>query len=377
MTEGWLRHRLGDFTLDVRWSVGEGQVLTLFGPSGAGKSTTLRAIAGLLRPDEGRIAIAGDVVFESAGPVWTPPHERRVGYLPQRFALFPHLTAGENVAFGVRSWPKAERGRRVDELLEMLHVAGLAERRPSQLSAGQQQRVALARALAPRPRLLLLDEPFSALDYELRRELRRELRAVRDRTGIPMVLVTHDPADALALSDRVIALDNGRVAAEGPPLEVLGRPATEPLARLTEVENVFEGTVTEQAPADGVMRCDAGGMPLVAPYAPVPVGARVRVGLRAGDILVAAERPQGLSAQNTLPGVVTAIERRGFETVVVADCGRFLRQAPSTGPSARLRTGQERLLRAEVTPRAVERLGLAPGKDVWLVFKSNSCFLIE
>ncbi len=357
MIEGWLRHRLGAFALDVRWSLEEGQVLALFGPSGAGKSTTLHAIAGLLRPDQGRIAIGGTTVFDSAASVWAPPDRRGVGFLPQQLALFPHLTAWENVAFGLHSWRRAARERRVRELLELLHVAELAARRPAQLSVGQQQRVALARAMAPEPKLLLLDEPFSALDEALRRELRRELRAVRDRTGIPMVLVSHDAADVLALADRVIVLEHGRVVTEGLPLEVLMRPAAEPLSRLLEVENVFEGTVIEASRETGVMRLDVGGVRIGVPYGAMTPGARARVGLRAGDILVATARPHGLSAQNTLPGTVRAVERRGYESEVSVDCGP--------------------LFRAEVTPRAVETLGLAPGRQVWLVFKSNSCFLIE
>jgi molybdate transport system ATP-binding protein len=246
----------------------------------------------------------------------------------------------------------------VRELLELLHVAGLAARRPAQLSVGQQQRVALARALAPEPKLLILDEPFSALDETLRRELRRELRALRDRTGIPMVLVSHDLADVLALADRVIVIEHGRVVSEGSPMDVLApRQAGGPLSRLLEVENVFEGTVIEASQETGVMRLEVSGVRIVVPYGALTPGVRARVGLRAGDILVATARPHGLSAQNALAGTVRAVERRGYESEVSVDCGP--------------------LFRAEVTPRAVETLGLALGKQVWLVFKSNSCFLIE
>ncbi len=357
MTEGWVRHRQGQFTLEVRWTVRAGEILTLYGPSGAGKSTTLRAIAGLVRPVEGRIVIGDQTVFDSSHSLWLPPHRRRVGYLPQHYGLFPHLTVERNVAFGLGRRGDEEASRRTWELLSMLQIEELADRYPADLSAGQQQRVALARALAPQPALLLLDEPFSALDQDLRRDLRRELKAVRDRTGVPIVLVSHDPADALALSDRVVALDGGRVVAEGSPVEVLERPASERLSRLMEVENVLEGRVVEVAEADGTMTCDLGGVLLVAPYAPLEVDEQVRIGLRAGDILVAVERPEGLSAQNALRGTVRSVQRRGFEAEVSVDCGR--------------------LFRAEVTPRSVERLGLAPGKMVWLVIKSNSCFLIE
>ena len=355
--EGWVRHRLGSFSLDVAWSVPPGEVLSLFGPSGSGKSTTLRAIAGLLRPLEGRIVVGSRELFDGARSVWLPPHRRRVGYLPQHFGLFPHLTVRQNVAFGLGEWSKMEAAQRILELLESMRIGDLAERHPDQISAGQQQRVALARALAPAPELLLLDEPFSALDQELRLQLRKELKAVTEQAGIPIILVTHDWADVLSLSDRVVALDQGRSVSEGSPLEVLQRPSAEVLSRLTEVENILEGQVTALDQAAGVMTCDLGGVTLEVPFVALEVGARVRVGVRAGDILLAAEPPRGLSARNVLRGRVLSLEQRGFEREVLVDCGRRLR--------------------VEVTPRAVEALGIAPGKAVWLVFKSNSCFLIE
>ena len=355
--EGWVRHRLGTFSLDVGWSVAPGEVLSLFGPSGSGKSTTLRAIAGLLRPLEGCIVVGSRPVFDSARSVWLPPHLRRVGYMPQQYGLFPHLVVRRNVAFGLSGWGGAEAAQRVEELLTLLHIDELAERYPAQLSAGQQQRVALARALAPRPEMLLLDEPFSALDQELRRELRKELRAVTQRADIPVVVVTHDWADVLSLSDKVLVLDRGRIVSEGPPLEVMERPSAEVLSRLTEVENVLGGQVTALDQAAGVMTCDLDGVVLEVPFVAMEAGSRVRVGVRAGDILLAIEPPRGLSARNVLQGRVLSLERRGFEMEAVVDSGRRFR--------------------VELTPRAVESLGIAPGRAVWLVIKSNSCFLIE
>ena len=357
MTEGWIRHQLGTFSLDVRWSVPAGQVLALFGPSGAGKSMALRAIAGLLRPVEGRVVVGSAEVFDSSRSVWVPPHHRRVGYLPQQYALFPHLSVEQNVAFGLRALERAEASQRVQELLELLHVGELARRYPGQLSTGQQQRVALARALVPLPQLLLLDEPFSALDLELRVQLRKELTSLKKHSAIPIILVTHDWADVLALCDGVLVLDTGRVIAEGPPLEVLRRPSAEVLSRLTEVENILEGRVTALAPTDGTMTCDLGGIVLQVPFMATEAGASVRVGVRAGDILLATERPQGLSARNVLPGQVRSVEQRGFEKEVLVESGQ--------------------LFRVEVTPRAVEGLDLRPGRGVWLIIKTNSCFLIE
>ena len=357
MSQGWVQHRLGSFKLDVHWRVEEGQAAAIVGPSGSGKTTTLRAIAGLLRPERGRVEIGGRVVFDTQAIEWTPPERRRVGYMPQRAGLFPHLTVSENVAFGLSGLHKEEASSRVDELLRLTRVGGLGDRYPSRLSAGEQQRAALARALAPNPDLLLLDEPFAALDPGLRGQLRREIKGLQRETGVTMILVTHDLNDALSLADHVVVLEEGRVAAEGSPMEVLERPATEPLTRLVGVENVYEGKVLSASPGDGLMSCDFGGFMLDVPYAATPLGEQVRIGVRAGDVLVASEAPRGLSAQNTLRGRVSAVARKGFEVGLTVDCGQPME--------------------VEVTPRAVERLGLAEGREVWLVIKSNACLLLE
>lgn len=357
MAESFVRHAQGSFTLDVAWTLRAREALAVFGPSGSGKTTLLRAIAGLLRPLEGHIVIDGEEVFDSRSGLWIPAHRRRVGYMPQSYGLFPHLRVRENVAFGLRGRAGDVDSRRVDALLAKLHILEFAGRYPATLSSGQQQRVALARALAPGPRLLLLDEPFSALDEELRRGLRAELRRLRDEAAVPLILVTHDWADVLALTDRVLVLDAGRVVAEGPPIEVLRRPQAEVLSRTTAVENILAGRVTGLDPSAGIMTCDLGGVALAAPYADLPVGAPVKVGIRAGDIILATEPPRGLSARNILQGRVVAVRQRGFEREVLADCGQpFL---------------------VEITPRAEEKLRIAPGQAVWLVIKSNSCFLIE
>ena len=174
--KGWVECRVGDFQLETKWEVEPGQVLVLFGPSGAGKSTTLRAIAGLLRPVHGRIEVGGQVVYDSGHGTWVPTHERRLGYLTQQYHLFPHLKVAANIAFGLSDRSSPAGRERVSELSGLLRLEGLEERYPWELSGGQQQRVALARALASRPAMLLLDEPFASLDAELRRSLRRELR---------------------------------------------------------------------------------------------------------------------------------------------------------------------------------------------------------
>jgi ABC-type sulfate/molybdate transport systems ATPase subunit len=187
-------------------------VTALLGPSGAGKSLTLRAIAGLLRPDGGRVAVGGRVLFDAACGIDLPARERRVGYVFQQYGLFPHLTVAENVGYGLYARTRAERRARVGEVLDLVGLAAFAGRRPRELSGGQQQRVALARALAPEPAVLLLDEPLSALDVPLRRRLGDELRALHERTRTPMVLVTHDPDEAARVADAVVHVDGGRAS---------------------------------------------------------------------------------------------------------------------------------------------------------------------
>jgi molybdate transport system ATP-binding protein len=239
--------RLGAFVLDVAWTAGDG-VAVLFGPSGSGKSLTLRCLAGLDRPDAGRMVVNGRVFFDSALGVDLPPHHRRIGYVFQGYALFPHLSVAQNIAFGLRDRPRVERQRRAQEVMERLGLGDLARRSPRELSGGQQQRVALGRALAVDPDLLLLDEPLSALDAPLRRQLRDDLeRTLRD-WGKPAVLVTHDLSEAYQLADRVVVYDHGRVIQASSKTEFLWQPSSERVARLIGLRNVLLGTVVKASP---------------------------------------------------------------------------------------------------------------------------------
>ncbi|HEY3360119.1 MAG TPA: ABC transporter ATP-binding protein [Polyangia bacterium] len=238
---------LPGFTLAVAWQAGDG-VAALFGPSGAGKTLTLQCLAGLLRPGRGRIVVDGRVLFDAAAGIDVPPQERRVGYVFQRQALFPHLSVRENVAFGLRHLERAERSRRAAAQMERLGLAELADRRPAALSGGQRQRVALARALAPAPALLLLDEPFSALDEPTRRAFRDELRATLGAAGCCAVVVTHDLAEAYQLGDRIVVVDGGRVIQSAPRADLLWRPASEAVARIMGARNLLHGVVVEATP---------------------------------------------------------------------------------------------------------------------------------
>jgi molybdate transport system ATP-binding protein len=337
----------------------DGGVLVLFGPSGAGKSTVLQAIAGLVEPKSGEIVLAGETLFRrgrGGADVNLSPGRRRVGYVFQDYALFPHLTVLGNVAYPL--WRKPRAGERARELLERVGLGPMAHRRPRELSGGQQQRVAIARALAVDPRILLLDEPFSALDLETRRNVRAEVRRMLAEVGIPVVLVTHDREEALAMGDRVAVLDGGRVLARGEPLELLGYPQRERVARLLGVENVLRLSVLEVLPGDGIVRCGRGGFVLETPLFDVSQGDEIAVGLRADHVMLAAERPRLLSARNTIRGVVTSVHPRGSILEVTMDCGAVP-------------------LVSHVTSRAVAELGVTPGTAFWAVVKTASCFVLR
>ena len=221
----------GAFRLDAGFTAPAG-ITALFGPSGAGKTLTLRCIAGLTRPDAGRIEVAGRTLFDSAAGIDLPARDRRVGYVFQQYALFPHLSVERNVAYGLHTIPRAARRTRAAELLEMVGLAGYGERSPVGLSGGQQQRVAIARALAGEPRILLLDEPFAALDAMVRVRQRAELRELHRRTGIPMILVSHDLAEVRHLADHLVLFEDGRVLESGELACVIRDPANERAAAL-------------------------------------------------------------------------------------------------------------------------------------------------
>ena len=227
---------------DVSFDVGEGELVALLGPSGGGKSTILRLIAGLDAPDAGSISLDNEVVDHLHA------RDRRVGFVFQHYALFRHMNVADNIGFGLegRNVPRAERQHRVDELLQLVGLKGLGSRSPSQLSGGQRQRVALARALAPRPRILLLDEPFAALDAKVRGELREWLRDLHDETHVTSLFVTHDQAEAFALADRVVVIHGGRVEQVGTPEEIMDVPRTEFIAGFVGEANVLVGQRTTQ-----------------------------------------------------------------------------------------------------------------------------------
>ena len=350
--------RASSFRLDVDFSVPAGFTI-LFGASGAGKTTLLDCIAGLQTPAAGRIAIAQDVLFEAATGVNLPAHRRRVGYLLQSLALFPHMSIRENVEYGLHNLAQPERGARVDEVLASLRIAALAARRPAELSGGERQRAALARTLVLRPRALLLDEPLTALDALVKTQILDDLRAWNEKQRIPVMYVTHQREEVFALGERVIALDAGRILAQGSAHDVLHRPQAETIAQLAGFENIFDCTFVTAHPEQGTMTCRIAGTgtALEVPLSRIDGARPVRVGVRAGDILLASLQPEGLSARNVFPGRIESLEQRDVMVIALVNCGaRF---------------------EAHITPAARESLRLQNGTSVWLVVKTYSCQVMQ
>ncbi|HVB34978.1 MAG TPA: molybdenum ABC transporter ATP-binding protein [Patescibacteria group bacterium] len=346
------------FSLDVRFAVPAG-ITILFGGSGAGKTTTLGVVAGLVRPDQGRICLAGRVLFDHAAPIDVELSRRSVGYVFQDLALFPHLSVERNVRYGLRHLPELERKRRAGEILESFRIAHLGSRMPEEISGGERQRTALARSLVTQPAVLLLDEPLSALDAATKGLLVDDLRAWNRAHRIPILYVTHSREEVFALGERVIVLENGEISAQGLPQEVLGAPRAETVAQLAGFENIFDAEVAAIHEAGGTMTCRLlpGAVHLEVPLTRIEAGAAVRVGVRAGDILLATQEPRGLSARNVLRGTVISLEECDFKVLARVDCGATFTVL--------------------LTPDACRSLGLVPGQPVWLILKTHSCHLLR
>jgi molybdate transport system ATP-binding protein len=350
------------FVLDVAIESPPG-ITIVFGPSGAGKSTLLDCIAGLLRPDDGRIEIDGEVLLDVERRVDVPPAKRKIAYVFQSLALFPHMTVEQNVGYGLADMPGPERALRVTAMLEAFRVEQLAKRKADEISGGEQQRVALARSLATSPRVLLLDEPLTALDEGLKKSIMEDLRRWNAAQNIPILYVTHSRAEVDALGESVIVLEHGKIISTGTPHEVLDAPRRSSLAQASGFENLFSGVVTELREADGVMRVQLvhGGCEIETPLGHATAGTAVRLAIRAGDILLATERPYGLSARNVMAGRIIWLEQRGkmFVARVAADADG------TVVFTVHLTLGAKRALELEVN------------RPVWLALKTHSCHVLE
>jgi len=345
-----VRHAFPDFSLDVAFTAGA-EVVVLFGPSGVGKSLTMRAIAGLFTPQEGRVQVNGEVWLDTERGINLPPQKRRVGYVPQHYGLFPHLSVADNVAFGLRRLGRAAPEQRVRDVLALMQLQGLEKRKPHELSGGQQQRVALARALVIHPRVLLLDEALGALDQVLREELQEEVRLIQRRYEIPVLLITHDLGEAYSLADRLVVLQQGRVVQVGTRDEVFRHPAAPDIARAVGMRNIFQGHVSARTPS--VTQIAWAGGVLHVPGVPHHVGTPVTFAIRPEDVLFVRDSRPLASEENVVDVTVIADRATGFD--------HLLTLALTAAPDVRLfvRLSHSHLL----------NLGIAPGQQRRVVMR--------
>jgi molybdate transport system ATP-binding protein len=347
-----IRHRLGAFALDIQFA-SIGDVTALFGRSGAGKTATVDAIAGLIRPQRGRIALDGRVLFDAARGIFVPAHRRHIGYVFQEGRLFPHLTVRQNLLFGSLFAPHRDRASpRFDDVVDLLGIEALLPRRPGRVSGGEKQRVAIGRALLANPRLLLMDEPLASLDAARKDEILPYLERLRDHSAVPIVYVSHAADEVARLASTVVVLSNGRVEALGSVADILGRAGLSALVGDADAGAVLTATVAAHEPRWELSELAGDFGRLFVARLDLPLGTPLRVLIRARDVILATERPQGISALNVLAATVERIVPVAEEALEVE-----------------LRLGRDRLL-ARITRRSGETLGLEPGHAVFALVKT-------
>lgn len=348
-----LKQSFPDFVLDLAFTAGPG-VTALFGRSGAGKTTVVNAVAGLLRPDRGRISVGGRVLLDTAQRIDLPPHRRRVGYVFQDARLFPHLSVRGNLEYGRRFAPRANRPApaRFDEVVALLGIGALLDRRPGALSGGERQRVAFGRAILSAPRLLLLDEPLAALDEARKAEIMPYLEGLRD-LGLPILYVSHSAAEITRLANHVVMMEAGRAIASGPVEAVLSDPASAG-ALGQETGALIHARLVRQD-EDGLARLDTPAGPAWIARPDLPEGAQVRLRILARDVMLATARPQAISALNVLSGTVDRITPETDGSVLV-----------------RVALGADTAILSRITERSRRALDLTPGRPVHAILKSVS-----
>jgi molybdate transport system ATP-binding protein len=343
--------RLPDFILDTEFASDAG-VTALFGRSGAGKTTLVNAIAGLMRPDEGRIEVNGDCVFDSTRGVDVPTERRRVGYVFQDGRLFPHLTVRGNLDYGYALAAPAERYVTLKKVVDLLGLGALLDRRPANLSGGEKQRVAIGRALLASPRVLLMDEPLAALDNQRKHEILHYIESLHAEIKVPFVYVTHSVDEILRLADVVVLMAAGKVVATGKPSEVMGRPELRANSGIFEGGTVIDAKVVAHDSKYRLTTLVFAGGQLVVPGVDAPLGESIRLRVRARDVSIALTQPHDVSALNVLHGRVVS---------AVADA--------DSGCDLQIDVGGVKLA-ARVTRLSADRLNLVPGRDVFAMIKA-------
>ncbi|MDI7862250.1 molybdenum ABC transporter ATP-binding protein [Rhizobiaceae bacterium n13] len=345
------RHRLGQFSLDAAFT-SAGGVTALFGRSGSGKTSIVRIVAGLTRPDAGRVVLDDTVLVDTARGIFVPRHKRRFGYVFQEARLFPHLSVRRNLVYGRWFAPKSGHAESFGRIVDLLGIGDLLERRPGGLSGGEKQRVAIGRALLSAPRMLLMDEPLAALDDPRKAEILPYLERLRDEMRIPIIYVSHSVAEVARIADKVIVLANGKIEAMGAAAEVLSEPALSVSFGKHDAGSVLSGTVSALDRRHGLATIQLAGAELHLPNVSIAIGLKVRVHIPARDVMLATVRPEGLSALNILEGRMGAIVAAGDGMVSIRiDCG-----------------GNPVL--ARITELSRERLDLQPGKMVFAIIKT-------
>ncbi|MGL4093421.1 molybdenum ABC transporter ATP-binding protein [Agrobacterium cavarae] len=344
------RHRLGSFILDAGFTADKG-VTALFGRSGSGKTSVMRIIAGLVKPDEGRIELDGTVLADRQKRIFTPAHKRRFGYVFQEARLFPHLSVEQNLHYGRWFSGGGADAAASARVIEMLGIGALLQRRPEKLSGGEKQRVAIGRALLSSPRLLLMDEPLAALDEARKAEIIPYLERLRDETTIPILYVSHSVSEVSRLADQVVVMKDGRIDAAGLASDILSQPAFSTYLERREAGSILSGTVEAFDAAHRLATVRLGQTTLQVPAQNAEPGRAVRVHIPARDVMLATVRPEGLSALNILEGHVTSI--------ALAD-GMALVQVACSGT----------LIQSRVTSLSIERLSLEAGSPVFAIVKS-------
>ena len=346
--------QLGDFRLDVAFTSGSRGLLALFGRSGAGKTTVINVLAGLARPDNGRVVLDDRVLFDSSARIDLPPERRRIGYVFQEGRLFPHMDVRRNLLYGRRRTPTDDRAIGLDEVVSLLGIGRLLSRRPASLSGGEKQRVAIGRALLANPLLLLLDEPLAALDGERKAEILPYIERLRDELNLPIVYVSHDPSEILRLADQVLLMEKGTIAAFGPVAEIFGQPALQRLLGAAESGAVLDARLESQDDTFGLSHLRFAGGSLIIPRINAAPGSALRLRIRARDVSLALSRPQDVSIQNVIAARVVALH-------------------PAEAPhvDVELDAGAASLW-ARVTGRSVHDLSLVPGREVFALVKAIS-----
>ncbi len=358
MLELSFKKTLGTFNLDISLQVNN-ELMVLFGPSGSGKTLTLQCIAGLVKPDSGFMRLNDIPHYDSEKGVSLPLNQRRIGYVFQDYALFPHMTVFGNISYGVSREPKDVMKEKVTELLSILRLEGLEDRYPSELSGGQRQRVAIARALIVRPSLFLLDEPFAALDHPVRSKLRVDLKRIRSRFSTPTIMVTHDLEEAFILGDRIAVMNEGRIEQIGTREEVFYRPTSKKVAKFIGIKNIFKGKVASIG--EGSVSINSTGFSAIAPNSqPSSIGEDVEFCIRPEEVMILREdRPvrEGLS-ENIIRGHIIEIVEQGPSFLVLFHA--------ANGPT----------LHINVPSYAFKKLGLYEGKEIRVSLKRESIWII-